>query len=195
VNRAHSLFRLLWLLPLVLSCSSIETRQSYASISEAAYIDQYVIDMMPIRDQDTFIKTCDRYSIRPTLAAAMGWHESHMKAYMVADRLNADGTVDRGLYQLNSGMTSVFKRQLWPNERFEPFNSRQNMVTALWYLRNRLNGPAHGDELMALRLYNAGPKALRRGSISGLEYAAGVLSIEKQIIDKAKTLYYERFLP
>ncbi len=183
---------LMWSVFLMLSCSTTpqSTNLLEAPPDDAQIIQMYVMSMIPIREQQLFIDTCRQLSLRPSLAAALGWHESELKAYIVGRTKNANGTIDRGTFQLNSGEMGRFQREFWNGKPFDPFDGKENMLTGLSYLRDRID-LAKGDVLMGLRLYNAGPSALLKKSYAGLDYALTVLADEQEIIDAARLSWYE----
>jgi hypothetical protein len=180
---------LIWASPFMLACSSLPSTATVLTPTDEQIVSSYVTQMIPRRERVLFFQLCSNLDIRPSLGAALGWHESTMKGFLISAK-NKDGTIDEGYFQLNSGETAQFSIEFWDGRSFEPFNGRENMITGLKYLHAKLIN-THGDEAMALRLYNAGPKALRRGSFAGVEYAATVLGVEKEIIDAARLYYYE----
>jgi hypothetical protein len=188
--KVNKLIFLIWASPLMLACSSMPSASAAISPTDDQIVASYVTQMIPRRERVLFFQLCSSLDIKPSLGAALGWHESTMKGFLTSSKPNKDGTVDEGLFQLNSGETKRFSIEYWDGHLFEPFNSRENMITGLRYLHDKLVD-AHGNETMALRLYNAGPKALRRGSFAGVEYASTVLGVEKEIVDAARLYFYE----
>ena len=77
--------------------------------------------------------------------------------------VNANGTVDRGLFQLNSAYIDTFERRYW--DKPEPFNwqdPEHNAYVALKHLRYLLSVP-QWNTWQALIAWNAGEAALMSG--------------------------------
>jgi len=181
---------LMWAMMCSLTCSSAPAYVLSHSPSDDQLIKAYVSQMIPRRERVLFFQLCDKLSIRYSLGAALGWHESSMKGYITSDKINKNGTVDRGYFQLSSGETQRFSKKYWNGLPFDPFDGKENMITGLENMRSCLDSTGN-DDFAALRVYNAGPRSQRRGSPLGLEYAETVLNIEKEIIDDARLSFYE----
>jgi len=92
------------------------------------------------------LDNADQYEVPPALAFALGWEESRFNPGAV-NRGNHDGSVDRGLFQLNS--------YSFPHLEISSFfdvgiNSRYGVS----HLRHCLN--SSNNEIVALAMYNAG---------------------------------------
>ncbi|MCL2243711.1 MAG: transglycosylase SLT domain-containing protein [Treponema sp.] len=88
----------------------------------------------------------DEYNVPPALAFALSWEESKFNPLAV-NRHNYDGSVDRGLFQLNN--------RSFPNmELIQFFNIKDNARNGVGHLRFCLN--TGGSEVSALAMYNAG---------------------------------------
>ena len=93
----------------------------------------------------------DTYEISPALAFALSWEESQFNPRAI-NRSNSDGSIDRGLFQLNNrsfphlDLASFFDIGL---------NSRHGIA----HLRHCLN--LSGNEITALAMYNAGSGRVR----------------------------------
>ena len=92
------------------------------------------------------LDSADEYNVSPALAFALSWEESKFNPRAV-NRHNYDGSVDRGLFQLNN--------RSFPNlELIQFFNINDNARYGVNHLRHCLN--IGGSEISALAMYNAG---------------------------------------
>jgi hypothetical protein len=92
------------------------------------------------------LENTDQYNIPVALAVALAWEESRFNPRAV-NRSNRDGSIDRGLFQLNN--------RSFPNlELSEFFNIQTNARYGISHLRHCLN--IGGTEVTALAMYNAG---------------------------------------
>jgi hypothetical protein len=114
-----------------------------------------------------------RYSIPPSLAFALGWEESRYNNQAVNCR-NRDGSVDRGLFQLNNKSFPKLTEQ-------EFFSPRMNTAYGMAHLR--LCFDMGGSEITALAMYNAGTGRVRSGGTprQTLDYTARVLAVRRKI--------------
>jgi soluble lytic murein transglycosylase-like protein len=90
------------------------------------------------------LDTCNQLDLNPSLGFAMAWNESHFNPRAVNYN---DGTIDRGLFQLNSRTFSGLDRKT-------VFDPRANALRGLTYYKKayvRL-----GSEERALGYYNSG---------------------------------------
>jgi soluble lytic murein transglycosylase-like protein len=112
------------------------------------------------------------YDIGPALAFALCWEESRYRKYAV--NRNTNGSVDRGLFQLNN--------QSFPELSIEDFfNPKVNVQYAMSHLRWCLD--KGGSELSGLAMYNVG-----RGRVNGggapkvtLDYISRIIGYRKGI--------------
>jgi hypothetical protein len=111
--------------------------------------------------------------IAPALAFALAWEESRWKARAV-NRKNRNGTIDRGLFQLNS--SSFPKRG-----EADFFNPRLNAANGLAHLRWCLE--YGGSEVAALAMYNAGSARVNSGGTpkATLDYISRILRTKRKI--------------
>jgi hypothetical protein len=125
------------------------------------------------RAAQAILEGAERYSIPPSLAFALSWEESRFNTRAVS-RKNRDGSIDRGLFQLNS---KSFPK-LGDAEFFDP---RQNAFYGMAHLRVCLD--IGGSEIAALAMYNAGTGRVGSGGTprQTLDYAARVLSSCRKI--------------
>jgi hypothetical protein len=119
------------------------------------------------------LEEAERYSISPSLAFALSWEESRFN-YRAMNRQNRDGSIDRGLFQLNNRSFP----KLGEAEFFDP---RLNAFYGMAHLRICID--AGGSEIAALAMYNAGTSRVRSGGTprQTLDYAARILSSRRKI--------------
>jgi hypothetical protein len=92
------------------------------------------------------LSNANEYDIPPALAVALAWEESRFDPLALNTR-NRDGSVDRGLFQLNSHSFPRLELQVY-------FNPYSNARYAMGHLRYCLN--TGGSDVAALAMYNAG---------------------------------------
>jgi len=93
----------------------------------------------------------ERFEVSPTLAFALGWEESGFNPSAI-NRYNRDGSVDRGLFQLNNRSFPNLDVQLF-------FDINTNAYYGIAHLRFCLD--SGGSEISALAMYNAGAGRVR----------------------------------
>jgi hypothetical protein len=94
----------------------------------------------------TILIYADEYNVPAALAFALGWEESQFNPQAV-NRNNLNGSVDRGLFQLNN-------RSFPDLETTEFFDINSNARHGISHLRHCLD--TGGSEISALAMYNAG---------------------------------------
>jgi hypothetical protein len=97
------------------------------------------------------------------LAVSLALIENSRLDPEAVSKVNANGTVDVGLFQLNSAYIGMFERAYW--DKPEPFNWRDpehNTYVALKHLRYLLRVP-QWNAWQALIAWNAGETALMSG--------------------------------
>jgi hypothetical protein len=122
---------------------------------------------------DVILKEAVQLAIPPSLAFAVSWEESRFVASAVNPH-NRDGSVDRGLFQLNSNSFPKL------GER-DFFNPQLNAQYGISHLRMCLD--TGGSEIAALAIYNAGSGRVQTGGTprQTLDYVARVLSTRRKI--------------
>jgi hypothetical protein len=122
---------------------------------------------------DFILKEAVQLAIPPSLAFAVSWEESRFDASAV-NPSNRDGSVDRGLFQLNS---SSFPKL----GEADFFNPQLNAQYGMSHLRMCLD--TGGSEIAALAIYNAGSGRVNTGGTprQTLDYVARVLSTRSKI--------------
>lgn len=102
---------------------------------------------------DAILRSADEYSIPLSLAFALAHTESKFRVN--AMHKNTNGTVDRGLFQLNN---SSFPKL----EESDFYDPKISAHYGLSHLRFCLNSA--GNEIAALAMYNAGTNKVRRNN-------------------------------
>jgi len=122
---------------------------------------------------DLILKEAVQLAIPPSLAFAVSWEESRFDVFAVNPH-NRDGSVDRGLFQLNS---SSFPKL----GEADFFNPQVNARYGMSHLRMCLD--TGGSEIAALAIYNAGSGRVQTGGTprQTLDYVARVLSTQCKI--------------
>jgi len=122
-----------------------------------------------------------KFDIPPALAFALSWEECHYKVRAINRNLN--GSVDRGLFQLNSASFPNLKVE----EFFDPgVSARYGLAHLRWCLDHA------GTEVAALAMYNAGTHRVRSAGTpkSTLDYISRILRRQHKI----EELFAERFM-
>ena len=116
------------------------------------WVIEFFSDVCSNRDIAFAILDCsDEFNIPPALAFALCWEESRFNPSAV-NRQNRNGSIDRGLFQLNN--------QSFPHLDISVFyNIRSNARYGINHLRQCLN--SGGTEISALAMYNAGTGRVR----------------------------------
>jgi soluble lytic murein transglycosylase-like protein len=112
------------------------------------------------------------YDIGPALAFALCWEESRYSKYAVNQ--NKNGSVDRGLFQLNNRSFP----ELSVEDFFDPeINVRHAMAYLRWCLDRG------GSELSGLAMYNVGTGRVNQGGAPKvtLDYISRIIAYRKGI--------------
>jgi len=115
----------------------------------------------------------DEFNIPPALAFALCWEESRFNPSAV-NRQNRNGSIDRGLFQLNN--------QSFPHLEISVYyNIRANTRYGISHLRQCLN--SGGTEISALAMYNAGAGRVRTSGAPEvtLNYISRILENRRKI--------------
>jgi hypothetical protein len=113
------------------------------------------------------LANANEFNISPALAVALAWEESRFNPYAINTR-NRDGSVDRGLFQLNS--------RSFPRVELQAFFIPQvNARYAMSHLRHCLD--IGGSVVAALAMYNAGTSRVNSAGTpkTTLDYASRIL--------------------
>jgi len=113
--------------------------------------------------------------IPPALAFALCYEESRYNP--AAINHNQNGTVDRGLFQLNSATFPKLKTQ---DFYILEVNARQGLSHLAWCLKNA------GTDVAGLAMYNAGHNRVRTAGTpkSTLDYVSRILKQQRAIEDR-----------
>jgi hypothetical protein len=95
---------------------------------------------------EVILTNADVFNIAPALAFALSWEESRFNPHAVNNK-NRDGSIDRGLFQLNNRSFPLIEIQSF----FDPTVSACNGMQHFKYCLD-----AGGSEIAALAMYNAG---------------------------------------
>jgi hypothetical protein len=115
----------------------------------------------------------DRLNVSPALAFAVCWEESRFNPSAV-NRHNRDGSIDRGLFQLNSRSFPYLSSAAF-------FDVRSNAFYGISHLRYCLD--TGGTEVSALAVYNAGAGRVQTTGApqSTLNYISRILENRRRI--------------
>lgn len=122
------------------------------------------------------------YNIPPALAFALCWEESRYSARAISKK-NANGSVDRGLFQLNN----LSFPQLRDADFFNPeTNARYGMAHLRWCLDTA------GSELAGLAMYNAGANRVTSNQTPKrtLDYVSRILEMRNRMEDAFRVEYF-----
>ena len=119
------------------------------------------------------LKSADEFDVPPALALALSWEESRFNPRAVSPR-NSDGSIDRGLFQLNN-------RSFPGLELTAFFDIKINTYYAMSHLRHCLD--SGGSEVSALAMYNAGAGRVRGAGTPKvtLDYISRILENMRKI--------------
>ncbi len=116
------------------------------------------------------IEYSDKYDIPLSLAFALAWVESRYNPRAVNRN---HGSVDRGLFQLNSKTFRFLSRK-------DFFNPRINAKYGIAHLRFCLN--TGKDEIVGLAMYNAGTIGVKKGTpLSTLRYVSKIIKYKEHL--------------
>ena len=119
------------------------------------------------------LSNADEFDISPALALALSWEESRLNPRAVNTK-NRDGSIDRGLFQLNN--------RSFPRLELQAFF---NPVTNSWYGMSHLRYclDTGGSEIAALAMYNAGTGRVRNSGTpkTTLDYVSRILDNRREI--------------
>lgn len=113
------------------------------------------------------------YGVSPALAFALAREESHYQVR--AQNYNA-GSIDRGLFQLNSrAFPKVSLEEVWDPQT----NARYGISHLAWFLEKS------GNEVAALAMYNAGGNSVDRGATPRrtLDYISRIQAYRDNILE------------
>ena len=119
------------------------------------------------------MENTEEFDVPPALAFALSWEESNFNPHAVSPH-NSDGSVDRGLFQLNSRSFPGLA-----NSAF--FDVKINSYYAISHLRHCLD--SGGSEVSALAMYNAGAGRVKGAGTPKvtLDYISRILENQRKI--------------
>ncbi|MDR1108874.1 MAG: transglycosylase SLT domain-containing protein [Spirochaetaceae bacterium] len=126
----------------------------------------------------------EHYNIPPALAFALCWEESQYSVRAVSKK-NANGSIDRGLFQLNN----LSFPQLKDADFFNPeTNAHYGMAHLRWCLDTA------GSEIAGLAMYNAGATRVKADQTpkKTLDYASRILETRNRLEDAFRLEYVLR---
>ncbi|MDR2111150.1 MAG: transglycosylase SLT domain-containing protein [Spirochaetaceae bacterium] len=124
----------------------------------------------------------EAYNIPPALAFALCWEESQYLVRAISKK-NANGSIDRGLFQLNNFSFP----QLKDADFFNPeTNARHGMAHLRWCLDTA------GSELAGLAMYNAGANRVTSNQTPKrtLDYVSRILEMRNRMEDAFRVEYF-----
>jgi hypothetical protein len=122
---------------------------------------------------EAVLSNAENHNVSPSLAFALCWEESRYRVDAV-NRRNRDGSIDRGLFQLNN-------RSFPALTDTDFFNPRVNAWYGMGHLRFCLD--TGGSEIAALAMYNAGTGRVRSTGApkNTLDYVSRILASRRKI--------------
>jgi soluble lytic murein transglycosylase-like protein len=122
---------------------------------------------------EMILAAAETYKVPPTLAFAVAWEESRYRPKAINTH-NRNGSIDRGLFQLNS-------RSFPKLSETEFFDPRINTSYGIAHLRWCLD--AGGSKIVALAMYNAGSVQVNASGTpkTTLEYVGRILGSCRKI--------------
>jgi hypothetical protein len=119
------------------------------------------------------LENADKFDVPPALAFALSWEESKFNPNAI-NHYNRNGSVDRGLFQLNS--------RSFPNlDNSVFFDANKNAYYGISHLRHCLN--SGNNEVSALAMYNAGTGRVKTSGAPEvtLKYISRILENRRKI--------------
>ena len=138
------------------------------------YVVDFFTEICPSREISTSILLhAEMFNISPALAFALAWEESRLNPLAVNNK-NRDGSIDRGLFQLNNRSFPRLEVQAF-------FNPELNAFYGMSHLRYCLD--TGGTEIAALAMYNAGTGRVRNSGTpkTTLDYISRILENRREI--------------
>ena len=133
------------------------------------------------------LANADLHSIPPALALALAWEESRLN-HLAVNTKNSNGSIDRGLFQLNNQSFPYMELQ-------DYFDPELNAQYGMGHLRFCLD--TGGTEIAALAMYNAGTGRVRDTGApkTTLDYVSRILEnrqeIERSFLER-ETVFRQR---
>jgi hypothetical protein len=139
---------------------------------------------------EAILVSADWFNIPPALAFALAWEESELNPLAVNNTKNRDGSIDRGLFQLNN--------RSFPHLELQAFFSPEiNSWHAMSHLRYCID--TGKSEIAALAMYNAGAGRVTTSGApkTTLDYISRILENRNKIensFSELKSWYQEQLI-
>jgi len=149
-------------------------RELYLQPESRELVIDFFMELCPSREVvEAILDSADWFNIPPALAFALAWEESQLNPLAVNTK-NRDGSIDRGLFQLNNRSFPHLELQAY-------FSPDVNSWHGMSHLRYCID--TGRTEIAALAMYNAGTG---RVSVSGapkatLDYISRILENKSKI--------------
>ena len=146
----------------------------YRQPQAQGYVIDFFTEICPNLDiAEAVLANADRFNIAPALAFSLGWEESRLDPLAVNTQ-NRDGSIDRGLFQLNNRSFPRLDLQSF-------FSPAVNAYYAMGHLRYCLD--TGGTEIAALAMYNAGAGRVRNTGTpkTTLDYISRILENRREL--------------
>jgi hypothetical protein len=153
----------------------------YRSHEYKKWVIDFFTDICSSREiAQVILQNADEFEVPAALAFALSWEESRFNPRAV-NRHNRDGSIDRGLFQLNS-------RSFPDLDALAFFNVQYNARYGIGHLRYCLD--FGGSEVSALAMYNAGAgRVTSTGAPSvTLNYISRILDNKSKIESRFHTM-------
>jgi hypothetical protein len=149
-------------------------RELYRQPESRDRVIDFFTQLCPSREiAEAILLSADWFNIPPSLAFALAWEESQLNPLAVNGK-NRDGSVDRGLFQLNN--------RSFPHLEMQAFFSPD---VNSWYAMNHLRYclDTGRTEIAALAMYNAGTGRVTSSGApkSTLDYVSRILDNKSKI--------------
>jgi hypothetical protein len=150
----------------------------------------FFMELCPSREiVEAILASADWFNISPALAFALAWEESKFNPLAVNTK-NRDGSIDRGLFQLNNRSFPHLELQAY-------FSPEVNSWHGMSHLRFCID--TGSTEIAALAMYNAGAGRVTASGApkSTLDYISRILENKNKIENKffeLKSWYQEQLI-
>jgi len=154
--------------------SSDRILELYRQPQSQAYVIDFFAGISPTAEiVEAVLANADKFDISPALAFSLAWEESRLSP-MAVNTENRDGSIDRGLFQLNNRSFPRLDLQSF-------FNPEVNAYYAMAHLRYCLD--IGGTEIAALAMYNAGAGRVRNTGTpkTTLDYISRILENRREL--------------
>ncbi|MDR2921978.1 MAG: transglycosylase SLT domain-containing protein [Treponema sp.] len=151
-------------------------RESYHQPDSRELVIDFFTRLCPSREiAEAILSSADWFNIPPALAFALAWEESQLNPLAVNTK-NRDGSIDRGLFQLNNRSFPHLELQAY-------FSPDVNSWHAMSHFRYCMD--TGRTEIAALAMYNAGTGRVSSSGApkSTLDYISRILDNKNKIED------------